>query len=115
MLLPASLLFLFFLQKIQQELLDSQQKVSSLQELSAQLLVNTKPSTLLLQSTGSEQTRAQGGECLEAREKVHVILNRLRLLLREVSSDLEELERRLETKDTRQVGKKTPAELLLAY
>uniref|UniRef100_A0A8C2ZZJ9 KASH domain-containing protein n=1 Tax=Cyclopterus lumpus TaxID=8103 RepID=A0A8C2ZZJ9_CYCLU len=74
------------LTKIKRELLDSQQKVSSLQELSAQLL-----------------SQAQGSECLEAQEKVHVILNRLRLLLREVSSDLEELERRLETTGTRQV------------
>ncbi|XP_037304616.2 nesprin-1 isoform X8 [Pungitius pungitius] len=84
------------LTKIQRELLDSQQKVSSLQELSAQLLVNTKP------PPASEQIQAQGSECLEAREKVHVILNRLRLLLREVGSDLEALERRLETTDTRQ-------------
>ncbi|XP_031731325.1 nesprin-1 isoform X8 [Anarrhichthys ocellatus] len=90
------------LTKMRRELLDSQQKVSSLQELSAQLLVNTKPPTLLLQSKASEQSQAQGSECLEAREKVHVILNRLRLLLREVSSDLQELERRLETTDTRQ-------------
>ncbi|XP_027140369.1 nesprin-1 isoform X4 [Larimichthys crocea] len=90
------------LTQIKRELLDSQQKVSSLQELSAQLLVNTKPQTLLLQSQASEQIRAQGSECLEAQEKVHVILNRLRLLLREVSSDLEGLERRLEAMDTRQ-------------
>jgi len=91
----------FLLQKIKRELLDSQQKVSSLQELSAQLLVNTKPLTLLLQSQASELT--QGSECLEAQEKVHVILNRLRLLLRSVGSDLEELERRLETTGSRQV------------
>uniref|UniRef100_A0A3B4YE87 Spectrin repeat containing nuclear envelope protein 1 n=1 Tax=Seriola lalandi dorsalis TaxID=1841481 RepID=A0A3B4YE87_SERLL len=73
------------LTQIKRELLDSQQKVSSLQELSAQLLI-----------------QAQGSECLEAQEKVHVIWNRLRLLLREVSSDLEGLERRLETVDTQQ-------------
>ncbi|XP_055088334.1 LOW QUALITY PROTEIN: nesprin-1-like [Periophthalmus magnuspinnatus] len=64
---------------IKSELLDSQQKVSSLQDLSTHLLL-----------------QVQGSECLEAQEKVHVIWNRLRLLLREVSSDLEELERRLE-------------------
>uniref|UniRef100_A0A3Q3FN38 Spectrin repeat containing, nuclear envelope 1a n=1 Tax=Labrus bergylta TaxID=56723 RepID=A0A3Q3FN38_9LABR len=75
------------LTQIKRELLDSEHKVSSLQELSAQLLVNTKP---------------HGSECLEAQEKVHVILNRLRLLLREVSSDLEGLERRLEAVDTQQ-------------
>ncbi|XP_074471039.1 nesprin-1-like isoform X4 [Sebastes fasciatus] len=91
------------LTQIKRELLDSQQKVSSLQELSAQLLVNTKPQTLLLlQSQASEQIQAQGSECLEAQEKVHVILNRLRLLLREVSSDLAGLERRLEATDTQQ-------------
>ncbi|XP_023262812.1 nesprin-1-like, partial [Seriola lalandi dorsalis] len=90
------------LQQIKRELLDSQQKVSSLQELSAQLLVNTKPQTLLPPSQTSEQIQAQGSECLEAQEKVHVIWNRLRLLLREVSSDLEGLERRLETVDTQQ-------------
>ncbi|XP_049914520.1 nesprin-1 [Epinephelus moara] len=88
------------LTQIKRELLDSQHKVSSLQELSAQLLVNTKPQTLLPQSQASEQIQAQGSECLEAEEKVHVILNRLRLLLREVSSDLEGLERRLEATDT---------------
>lgn len=91
------------LQQIKRELLDSQQKVSSLQELSAQLLVNTKPQTLLLQSEATEEIRPQGSECLEAQEKVHVIWNRLKLLLREVSSDLEGLERRLEAVDTRQV------------
>ncbi|XP_028460256.1 nesprin-1 isoform X2 [Perca flavescens] len=90
------------LTQIKHELLDSQQRVSSLQELSAQLLVNTKPQTLLLQSQASERIQAQGSACLEAQEKVHVILNRLRLLLREVSSDLEGLERRLETTNTPQ-------------
>ncbi|XP_039981881.1 nesprin-1-like isoform X4 [Xiphias gladius] len=90
------------LTQIKRELLDSQQKVSSLQELSAQLLVNTKPHAPLLQSQTSEQIQAQGSECLEAQEKVHVIWNRLRLLLREVSSDLEGLERRLEAVDTQQ-------------
>ncbi|XP_077443053.1 nesprin-1 isoform X2 [Stigmatopora argus] len=61
------------------ELLDSQQNVSTLQELSAQLLVSTA-----------------GTECLEAQEKVHVISNRLRLLLREVDGDLDQLQRRME-------------------
>uniref|UniRef100_M3ZLV0 KASH domain-containing protein n=1 Tax=Xiphophorus maculatus TaxID=8083 RepID=M3ZLV0_XIPMA len=74
------------LMQIKCELLDSQQKASFLQELSAQLLVNTRPS-----------------ECLEAREKVHVIWNRLRLLQREVSSDLELLEKRLEVTEVQQV------------
>lgn len=90
------------LQQIKRELLDSQQKVSSLQELSAQLLVNTEAQTLLSPCRASEQSQAQGSECLEAQEKVHVIWNRLKLLLREVGSDLEELERRLEAARTQQ-------------
>ncbi|KAF3849909.1 hypothetical protein F7725_019628 [Dissostichus mawsoni] len=81
------------LTQIKRELLDSQQKASSLQEMSSQLLVDTK---------ASEQIQSQGSECLEAQEKVHVILNRLRLLLREVSGDLQGLERRLQTPATRQ-------------
>lgn len=96
-------------QQIKRELLDSQQKASSLQELSAQLLVHTQ-ATSQIQPQASEQAQnqAQGSEHLEAQEKVHVIGNRLRLLLREVSTDLEGLERRLETMDTQQVrGKYT--------
>ncbi|XP_023011209.2 nesprin-1 isoform X7 [Maylandia zebra] len=87
------------LMQIKCELLDSQQKVSSLQELSAQLLVNIKPQSL---AQTSERTQAQGNECLEAQEKVHVIWNRLRLLQREVNSDLEGLERRLGAMDAEQ-------------
>lgn len=90
-------------QQIKLELLDSQHKVSSLQELSTQLLVNTKAQTLLLQSQALEHIQPQGTECLEAQEKVHVIWNRLRLLLREVSADLEELEKRLQSVDAQQV------------
>lgn len=92
-------------QQIQQELLESQQKVSSLQELSAQLLVALKPDAQLPQTQRSEHRRAQGSECLEAQEKVHVIMNRLKLLLREVTSDLQGLEERLEALDRRQVRK----------
>ncbi|XP_031656062.1 nesprin-1 isoform X1 [Oncorhynchus kisutch] len=89
------------LTQIKRELLDSQQKASSLQELSAQLLVHTQ-ATSQSQPQASEQAQnqLQGSEHLEAQEKVHVIGNRLRLLLREVSTDLEGLERRLETMDT---------------
>uniref|UniRef100_A0A8C1T5H7 Spectrin repeat containing, nuclear envelope 1a n=1 Tax=Cyprinus carpio TaxID=7962 RepID=A0A8C1T5H7_CYPCA len=60
------------LKQIQRELLESEQKVDSLQELSGQLLV-----------------QAHGSECLEAQERVHVIGNRLRLLLKAVAADLE--------------------------
>lgn len=70
--------------------------MSSLQELSAQLLHTHR----------SEQIRAQGSECVEAQEKVHVIMNRLKLLLREVTSDLQSLEKRLEAVNTQQVRKK---------
>lgn len=97
---------LIFLQQIKHELLESQQKVSSLQELSAQLLVTTKPRAQLLQTQRSEQIRAQGSECLEAQEKVHVIMNRLKLLLREVTSDLQSLEKRLEAVDRQEVRKR---------
>ncbi|KAG7250420.1 hypothetical protein CRUP_027338, partial [Coryphaenoides rupestris] len=93
---------------IKRELLDSQQKVSTLQELSAQLLVHTQPSPVhhhhhhqqqQQQSPPPERSSPaaiQGSERLEAQEKVHVIWNRLRLLLREVNGDLDGLERRLE-------------------
>lgn len=93
--------FFLFLQKIKLELLDSRQKVSSLQELSAQLLVSTKPQTV--QTQMSEQNHLHGSECLEAQEKVHVIWNRTRLLQREVNSDLEELEKRMEAMDAEKV------------
>ncbi|XP_053736179.1 nesprin-1 isoform X10 [Synchiropus splendidus] len=98
------------LSQIKCELLDSQQRATSLQELSTQLLVSAKPQAL----QASESVKLQDSECLEAQEKVHVIWNRLRLLLREVTSDLDGLERRLEASDTKQsflpvsVGKSLP-------
>lgn len=95
-----------FSQQIKHELLESQQKALSLQELSAQLLVTMKPCTQLLQTQRSEQIWAQGSECLEAQEKVHVIMNRLTVLLREVNSDLQNLEKRLEAVDKQQVRKR---------
>ncbi|GCB70645.1 hypothetical protein scyTo_0005735, partial [Scyliorhinus torazame] len=67
------------LMQIRRELLESQLKVASLQDMSSQLLVN-----------------AEGRDCLEAKEKVHVIGNRLKLLLKEVTQDLKELERLLD-------------------
>lgn len=54
--------------QIKQELLKSPSRVASLQATSHQLLVN-----------------AEGSDCLGAKEKVHVIGNRLKLLLKEVS------------------------------
>ncbi|KTG06491.1 hypothetical protein cypCar_00011069 [Cyprinus carpio] len=74
------------LKQIQRELLESEQKVDSLQELSGQLLV-----------------QAHGSECLEAQERVHVIGNRLRLLLKAVAADLELLEKELQASGNRQL------------
>ncbi|KAM8787975.1 nesprin-1-like isoform 3-T3 [Rhynchonycteris naso] len=73
------------LAQIKQELLDSQLKVASLQDTSWQLLVN-----------------AEGTDCLEAKEKVHVIGNRLKLLLKEVSRHLRELEKLLDMSSSQQ-------------
>lgn len=67
------------LQSLQEELHGRQQQVSSLQSLSSELLVES----------GSE-------EGLEAKEKVHVIHNKLRLLLRQASHDSHILSTRLE-------------------
>ena len=80
-------LVLACVQQIQQELMDSEQRVGVLQELSVQLLV-----------------QAQGSECLEAQERVHVIGNRLRLLLKAVASDLQLLERELQAFGDTQVS-----------
>uniref|UniRef100_A0A672YL32 KASH domain-containing protein n=1 Tax=Sphaeramia orbicularis TaxID=375764 RepID=A0A672YL32_9TELE len=71
--------------QIRQELLDSQLKVASLQDMSLQLLVNS-----------------QGSDCLEAKEKVHVIGNRLKLLLKEVTRDLRELAKILDITSSQQ-------------
>uniref|UniRef100_A0A673H4D7 Nesprin-1-like n=1 Tax=Sinocyclocheilus rhinocerous TaxID=307959 RepID=A0A673H4D7_9TELE len=73
------------LKQIQRELWETEQKVDSLQELSGQLLV-----------------QAHGSECLEAQERVHVIGNRLRLLLKAVATDLELLEKELQASGNRQ-------------
>ncbi|XP_060061301.1 nesprin-1 isoform X3 [Erinaceus europaeus] len=62
--------------QIRRDLLDTQLRVASLQDLSGQLLVN-----------------AEGTDCLEAKEKVHVIGNRLKILLKEVSCYIKELEK----------------------
>lgn len=67
--------------------METEQKVDGLQELSIQLLV-----------------QAHGSECLEAQERVHVIGNRLRLLLKAVSTDLELLEKQLQAHGNRQVS-----------
>ncbi|XP_028296146.1 LOW QUALITY PROTEIN: nesprin-1-like, partial [Gouania willdenowi] len=85
------------LMQIKCELSDSQKKVSSLQDLSAQLLVDPKALTPPHQPISTKDS-----ECVEAQEKVHVIWNRLRLLQRQVSSDLEALDQRLGAKNAQQ-------------
>lgn len=73
------------LMQIKHELLESQLRVASLQDMSCQLLVN-----------------AEGTDCLEAKEKVHVIGNRLKLLLKEVSRHIKELEKLLDVSSSQQ-------------
>ncbi|XP_064913475.1 nesprin-1 isoform X24 [Columba livia] len=67
------------LMQIRRELLESQLKVALLQDMSCQLLVN-----------------AEGKDCLEAKEKVHVIGNRLKILLKEVTHHIKDLEKILD-------------------
>ncbi|XP_047197742.1 nesprin-2-like isoform X2 [Hippoglossus stenolepis] len=68
------------LMDLQEELRGRQRQVTSLQEISAQLLLE-----------------ATGHDSLEAKEKVHVIGNKLQLLLRQAAADLHMLQGRLET------------------
>lgn len=67
------------LKDLQQELRGREQEVLSLQEISAHIL-----------------QLDQGEDSLEAKEKVHVISNKLRLLLRQVAHDLSMLQDRLD-------------------
>lgn len=67
------------LTQIKRELLESQLKVALLQDMSCHLLVN-----------------AEGKDCLEAKEKVHVIGNRLKVLLKEVTRHIKEIEKILD-------------------
>ncbi|XP_075410476.1 nesprin-1-like isoform X2 [Tenrec ecaudatus] len=73
------------LKQIRHELLESQAKVASLQDMSRQLLVNV-----------------EGADCLEAKEKVHVIGNRRKLLLKEVSRHIKDLEKLLDMSSSQQ-------------
>ncbi|KAJ8288954.1 hypothetical protein COCON_G00016130 [Conger conger] len=68
------------LRGVEEELLERQREVSSLQAISSQLLLE-----------------AQGEDSTEAKEKVHVIGNKLRLLLRQVGQDLQALHGRLDS------------------
>ncbi|XP_073726049.1 nesprin-1 isoform X5 [Misgurnus anguillicaudatus] len=70
---------------IRRELLDTQLKVASLQDTSLQLLVHS-----------------EGTDCLEAKEKVHVIGNRLKILLKEVTRDIRELQKTLDITSSQQ-------------
>ncbi|XP_056332552.1 nesprin-1-like isoform X5 [Danio aesculapii] len=71
--------------QIRRELLDTQVKVASLQDMSLQLLVHS-----------------EGSDCLEAKEKVHVIGNRLKLLLKGVTRDIRELQKTLDISSSQQ-------------
>nr|XP_029131758.1 nesprin-2 [Labrus bergylta] len=71
------------LKALQEELRGRQRQVSSLQEISSQLLLE-----------------ATEEDSIEAKEKVHVIYNKLCLLLRQVAADLHTLQGRLETCST---------------
>ncbi|XP_051020630.1 nesprin-1 isoform X4 [Acomys russatus] len=73
------------LMQIKQELMNSQLRVASLKDMSRQLLVN-----------------AEGSDRLEAKEKVHVIGNRLKLLLKEVSHHIKGLEKLLDMSSSQQ-------------
>ncbi|KAJ7990956.1 hypothetical protein DPEC_G00292250 [Dallia pectoralis] len=68
---------------LEEELRGRQRHVSSLQEISSQLLL-----------------RATAEDSMEAKEKVHVIGNKLRLLLRQASNNLHILQDRLESGPT---------------
>lgn len=49
---------------------------------------------------------SEGSDCLEAKEKVHVIGNRLKLLLKEVTRDIRELQKTLDITSSQQVSYK---------
>lgn len=78
--------------------MESQLRVASLQDMSCQLLVN-----------------AEGTDCLEAKEKVHVIGNRLKLLLKEVSRHIKELEKLLDMSSSQQVSSKQTSWCSIPY
>lgn len=63
---------------MQRELLAQEEKVQSLQQISSHIL-----------------RVEQGEESMEAKEKVHVVNNKLRLLLRQIDHDLNTLQSRL--------------------
>lgn len=77
---PWALLLMWFLllQQLEGDLLEKQLQVSSLQEISTHLLV-----------------KADEEDHIEAKEKVHVIENKLKLLLREVSQDMQTIQKKL--------------------
>ncbi|XP_067242791.1 nesprin-2 isoform X14 [Chanodichthys erythropterus] len=68
------------LKAVQQDLQSRESEVNSLQEISSQILLQD-----------------QGEDTLEAKEKVHVISNKLRLLIRQIAHDLLTLQSRLDS------------------
>ena len=81
-------------QALDRELRAGKRQVSSMQELSTHLLLET----------------SCGEDSVEAKEKVHVISNKLRLLLRQVAGDLLILQGRL----VRQLGRQRAANVIFS-
>uniref|UniRef100_A0A8C4WWA1 KASH domain-containing protein n=1 Tax=Eptatretus burgeri TaxID=7764 RepID=A0A8C4WWA1_EPTBU len=73
--------------EVRKELKDTEQRVTLLQDMSTQLLVN-----------------AEGQNCLEAEERVRVIGNRLKLLIKEVTQDTQTVEQFMHTTDDQRVS-----------
>ncbi|KAK7140539.1 hypothetical protein R3I94_012967 [Phoxinus phoxinus] len=71
------------LKAVQQDLQSRERDVNSLQEISSQILLQD-----------------QREDTLEAKEKVHVISNKLRLLIRQIAHDLHTLQSRLDSSGT---------------
>ncbi|TRY90475.1 hypothetical protein DNTS_015635 [Danionella cerebrum] len=80
------------LKSVHSELKSRESEVNSLQEISAHILLQDL----------SEDT-------LEAKEKVHVISNKLRLLLRQIAQDLDMLHSRLEAPGVQGLSERAPA------
>ncbi|XP_073690696.1 nesprin-2-like [Garra rufa] len=80
------------LKAVQQDLQSREREVYCLQEISSQILLQD-----------------QGEDTLEAKEKVHVISNKLRLLIRQIAHDLHTLQSRLDSSGPN-VGRTAPTQ-----
>lgn len=99
-LYPWALLLMWFLhlQQLEGDLLEKQLQVSSLQEISTHLLV-----------------KADEEDHIEAKEKVHVIENKLKLLLREVSQDMQTIQKKLVSVNVVTTSEQHPHTLLVQF